>query len=806
MELLYKGESETSILNEIVKQAQENVADSICSILCVDGKGKSLLMEMAPDLPDFFSKAINNTPIKYGFGSCGTAAFTGERVVVEDIFSHPFWKESKRLAQKADLRSCWSEPIKDASGKVLGTFAIYHHKPTSPNSKELKIISELAEITAIVLDRYKISKQLEESESKYKILADASNEAIFILDGDKIVEVNKRVESMMGYSELELSDRSIFHFIDKKYWVTSLQTEARDFRQRIKAIAVSKEGAFLDVVVRIKNSIFKGKEVCLISVRDVTNYKNVKTQLLKLSQAVLQSPASIMITDCEGCIEFVNPQFIKLTGFTLNEVKGKNPRFLSAKGMLTPDSQELWDTIKSGKEWRGVFQNKKKNGELFFEHAIVSPIKDNDGQIINFIAVKEDITERKRQEQIQKIILNVSNAVFSKSTLFEFIQYIRQELSVIIDTTNFFVALYDQDTEIFSLPFHDDEYDKFDKFPKGKTLSGWVVDHEKPLLGTVDKLKELEEAGEIVLRGEPSKIWLGMPLRGKEKVIGVLVIQSYENENAVTKEDSDMLELVSHQISISIEQKRTEQELQKALCDATESDRLKSVFLATMSHELRTPLNAVIGFSELVDDETPIDLAIEYCKMINQSGHNLLNIVEDLFDISLIQSGAIKMKYEDCFLPSLFYEILPVIEVERKELGKEQLELKLSIPGSLENFEWKTDSNRLKQIFLNLLKNALKFTESGSIEFGVKSCNPDSSKELEFFVKDTGIGISQKMGESIFDLFRQASETMSRKYEGVGIGLSISKSLTEMLGGRIWFESKLNEGTTFYFTHPLSKK
>ncbi|MDM8160675.1 PAS domain S-box protein [Labilibaculum sp. K2S] len=803
LELLYKGESETAILNEIVKRAQNISQGSICSILCVDEEGKHLLLETAPDLPDFYNKAVNGLPIRNGMGSCGTAAFTGERVIVEDINTHPYWSDFKSIAKDANLGSCWSEPIKDASGKVLGTFAIYHRTPNIPNTKDVELISELSDLTAIVLDRGKIIRQLAESESKYKTLADASNEAVFIVDKDIIVEINTRAEIMTGYSELELSGVSIFSFIEKEYWIVSLDEKSRDFRHRIQAIGTKKDGSKIDVVVRIKNSTFKGKVICLLSIRDVTNYKNTKTELLKLSQSVIQSPVSVVITNCEGNIEYVNPKFNELTGYSLEEVIGENPRILSSKNNKAELYKSMWEEIKSGNEWRGEFQNKKKNGELFWEFATISPIKDDRGQIINFIAVKEDITERKRQEQIQKIILNISNAVFSQNTLFEFIQFIREELSSIIDTTNFFVALYDDETEMFSLPFHDDEHDSFEKFPKDKTVSGWVVDHETALLATAEELDELEAKGEVELKGEPSKIWLGMPLKGKEKVIGILVIQSYEDENAVTKEDKKMLELVSHQISISIEQKRTEQELYKALRDATESDRLKSVFLATMSHELRTPLNAVIGFSGLVDNETGIETAIEYCKMINQSGHNLLNIVEDLFDISLIQSGAVKIKHEDYSILNLFYEIDAVIHVERNVLEKEHIELILNIPPNFSDFVLNTDPHRFKQIFLNLLKNALKFTDKGSIEYGFQDCNPNSKEVLQFFVKDTGIGIPEEVQESIFGLFRQANEELSRKYNGVGIGLSISKSLIELLGGKIWFDSTPEEGSTFYFTHPV---
>ncbi len=803
MEMLYKGKSESTILNELVHQAQLIATGSICSILSTDEKGEHLLFGAAPDLPDFYNNAVNGIPIGDGIGSCGTAAFRGERVIVEDISIHSYWKNFKTLAQQANLGSCWSEPIKDASGKILGTFAIYHRTPNTPNEEDLELISELSDLTAIVLDRYRIIKKLEENENKYKTLANAGNEAIFIVEGDKIIEVNKRAETMTGYSEMEMSGMSIFNLIDWEYWIVPFSDESKKFRHKIKAVAIKNDGVKIDVVLRIENSIFRGKEICLLSVRDVTNYLNTKKELHKLSQSVIQSPVSVVITNFNGEIEFVNPKFNELSGYSLEEVLGENSRILSS-GKNSKDVYKLmWETIKSGNEWRGEFQNKKKSGEIFWELARISPIKNERGQIINFIAVKEDITERKWQEQVQKIILNISNAVFSQNTLFEFIQFIREELSAIIDTTNFFVALYDDETEMFSMPFHDDEYDSFEKFPKNKTISGWVVENETALLATEEILDEMEARGEVELKGEPSKIWLGMPLKGREKVIGVLVIQSYAHENAITSKDKEMLELVSHQISISIEQKRTERELHTALNKATESDRLKSVFLATMSHELRTPLNAVIGFSELVDKETDIETAVEFCKMINQSGQNLLNIVEDLFDISLIQSGAVKIRQEKYSLLNLFYEISAVINVEQKVLNKEHIELKIEFPSDYNECFINTDPHRFKQVFLNLLKNALKFTDQGSIEYGFIKNELKSSEFLQFYVKDTGIGIPSEVQESIFGLFRQANESLSRKHDGVGIGLSISKSLTELLGGKIWFDSVAGEGSTFYFTHPI---
>ncbi len=799
LELLYKGTPETILLNKIVKDAQEYAQDSTCAILCVDQEGKHLLHGAAPNLPDFYNKAVHGIPIGFGVGSCGTAAYTGERVIVEDISTHPYWDQAKKIALKANLASCWSQPIKDPSGKILGTFAIYHPFIHTPSTSDLHLISELANLTAVVIDRCRMISRLKDSEKKFKTLSNASYEAVFILDDDKIIEVNQRSEEMTGYSEFELSNLSIYDFIPKENWDEQNNHKSKYY---FETIGLKKDGSRINIIVNVKKSIFDNRAVSLLSISDITRLKQTETELKIVSQSVIQSPVSVVVTDYDGKIEFVNPKFIKLTGYTLNCVIGENPRILSSGNNSQDTYKNLWETIKSGHEWRGELQNKKKSGELFWEFASISALKDSQGEITHFIAVKEDITEQKRHETIQQIILNISNAVFTHNTLFEFIEYIRLELGKLINTTNFFVALYDDSTETFHLPYMNDEFDSIESFPKGKTISGWVIDHQTALLANQQKLKEMVSRGELELQGAPSKIWLGMPLRGQEKIIGVLVIQSYEDEHVVTEKDKEVLELVSHQISISIQKKRNEDDLLKALHQAKESDRLKSAFLATMSHELRTPLNAVLGFSSLINLDTPIETAVDFCKTINQSGYQLLGIVEDIFDISSIESGIIKIECNNYPLSTMLHEIEDLIKAEQNALDKSHLELKLILPDDASMYMLNTDPKRFKQIFLNLLKNALKFTKKGSIEFGFKKEGQASDKTICFFVRDTGIGISDDIQKNIFDMFRQADQSNSRKYDGIGIGLSISKKLVEMLGGKISLESKQNEGSTFYFTHP----
>lgn len=536
--------------------------------------------------------------------------------------------------------------------------------------------------------------------------------------------------------------------------------------------------------------------------RDITFRKHAEKEITQLSTAVTQSPSVIAITNLKGDLEYVNPKFTELTGYSLEECKGVNPRILKSGEQPDEVYEELWNTISDGREWYGEFHNKKKNGEFFWEEATVAPIFNKHGEVTNYLKVAIDITERKRAEQIQNVLFQIANAVTSSNTLEELISQIQDVLGTIIDTSNFYIALYDPETDMLSLPYYADEKDKFTSAPAAKTLSKYVIDTKKPLLADIKLKEKLFAEGKLEYQGSLSKVWLGVPLKIEEKVIGVFALQSYTDENAFSLSDMDMLEFVSHQISISIARKKIEEDLLIALDKATESDRLKSTFLATISHELRTPLNAVIGFSDLINNDWSMEEIIGFAKTINESGTHLLSIVEEIFDITLIESGETSINNKEENLHQVLIDINKVVESEQLKLNKNYLKLGLIIPESDKDLIVNIDSAKLKQILINLLKNAIKFTHQGHIKYGYSLIDDNDKKMLRFYVEDTGIGIPPDMQEVIFATFRQVEESLSRTYGGTGIGLSISKKLTELLEGKIWVESTEGVGSTFYFTIP----
>lgn len=255
--------------------------------------------------------------------------------------------------------------------------------------------------------------------------------------------------------------------------------------------------------------------------------------------------------------------------------------------------------------------------------------------------------------------------------------------------------------------------------------------------------------------------------------------------------------LIDHQENLI--QSRTK-ELLVAKEHAEESDRLKSAFLANMSHEIRTPMNGILGFADLLKEPNlTTDEQREYIKIIEKSGVRMLNIINDIIDISKIESGLMKVVMNESNINSQIDYVYTFFkpEVERKGMN-------LILGGCLPDKEAiiRTDREKLFAILTNLVKNAIKYTNEGSIEFGSACVETDGRPFLQFYVKDTGIGIPKDRQSAIFERFIQADVSDISAREGAGLGLAITKAYVEMLHGTIWVESEIGKGSTFYFTIP----
>ena len=246
---------------------------------------------------------------------------------------------------------------------------------------------------------------------------------------------------------------------------------------------------------------------------------------------------------------------------------------------------------------------------------------------------------------------------------------------------------------------------------------------------------------------------------------------------------------------------RVRKDLAKANDRIEEIDRLKNTLLTNISHEIRTPMNSIIGFSELLNiGKLDFEKRKEYAQTIRNQGNMLLKFIDDITELIKFEAGQIKITKAKCNLNILLKEILGIANQQKKAWNKELLDIKLELPDKKGLIVF-TDPGRLQQVISNLINNSIKFTEKGTIEFGHKM---PVDEKIEFYVKDTGIGLSKERQKNIFNRF-EAEETVTRKYEGSGLGLTLSKHLVKLLGGKIWVESESGKGANFQFTIPYEQ-
>lgn len=282
-----------------------------------------------------------------------------------------------------------------------------------------------------------------------------------------------------------------------------------------------------------------------------------------------------------------------------------------------------------------------------------------------------------------------------------------------------------------------------------------------------------------------------------EKLYGSVVF-----ENKQTKEwdntEINYLKMISVLISGLITNQINEKKLIEAKNHAEEADKLKSAFLANMSHDIRIPMTSIIGFSDLLaDEELSVGEREEFIELITKSGRDLLNLIDNVIDMAKIETNQINMQKNDCNLNHLFKDLYNTHSRNLKVIEQDDINLIVDLPEKFKDISFQTDIFRIKQVFDNLIDNAIKYTDKGEIRFGISNL---TDSEIEFYVFDTGIGMEGKTQELIFESFKKIDQSYTKEFTGVGLGLAITKSLIELLGGTIRVNSEIGKGSTFYFT------
>jgi PAS domain S-box-containing protein len=532
LEAITSGASLTSILENIVTSMETLLPGALCSVLLLDEEGKHLLLGAAPSLPDFYNQAIHGLEIGDGVGSCGTAAFTRKRVIVEDTLTHPYWAKFQELAKKAELRSCWSEPILNASDQILGTFAIYHHEPRAPQKEDLQYIKYAADFARLAIERKQLEGDLQKTITELQTqaqLLDLSN-AVTRNMSDEIIYWSSGMEKLYDWSKDEVLGRvthDVFQTVHPKPYEDIRADFLRDGHWEGELTHVKKDGTRINVASHwsLKRNDDGSPEAILEVISDITQRKlaeqilnqqsinleklveertrqlertntglqneiagrkKAQIELLKLSQAVEQSSSVIVITNRNGQIEYVNPVFEKHTGYTVQEALGNNPRILKS-GKHSPEFyKKMWDVLLSGQVWHGELHNKKKDGKLIWESASISPIRDESGKITHFVAVKEDITARKKTDQALKHAMQMADQANQAKS--EFLANMSHELRTPLNAINGF-------SEVMLEKYYGDLNPKQEEYMRDILESG---NHLLSLINDILDLSKIEAGKEVL--------------------------------------------------------------------------------------------------------------------------------------------------------------------------------------------------------------------------------------------------------------------------------------------------------------------
>ena len=402
LEMVASDSSLPSILEAIVRVLEQLNPAMLCSILLLDDEGKHLVKGIAPSLPDFYNKAINGLKIGHGVGSCGTAAFTGERVIVEDIATHPYWTSYRELADRAGLAACWSQPIKSPLNQVLGTFAIYHHAAHAPVESDIYLIEQSARLASIAIERKQTENALLRSELKFRTLYDSTGDAVIMLTERGFFDCNKAAiklfgcttkEELCSYHPADLSPPMQLCGTDSmtlanQYITTAMTNDSITFEWTHKRIDT---GQTFMAEVLLSTMLLDGKLVLQATVRDITSRKQTEMEL-RIAATAFESQEGMMVTDASNNILRVNSAFTAISGYSAEEVVGKNPRIFKSDRHAADFYTDMWESINNTGTWKGEIWNQRKSGEIYPEHLTITVVKDQDCIISNYVATFIDIT------------------------------------------------------------------------------------------------------------------------------------------------------------------------------------------------------------------------------------------------------------------------------------------------------------------------------------------------------------------------------------------------------------------------------
>ncbi|WP_022942128.1 response regulator [Psychromonas hadalis] len=583
-------------------------------------------------------------------------------------------------------------------------------------------------------------------------------------------------------------------------------------------VALGKDNQQVDIDVNneigqlanaFNNMLNKQREIeCSIN----KSNKQLRNALTELSsqQYALDQHAIVAITDTAGTITFVNDKFCEISGYNHDQLIGENHRILNSGTHPKHFFTEMYKTIAAGSVWHGKICNRNKNGSLYWVETTITPYKNEQGIVQQYIAIRTDITKQKAFEKQQQTRFKTATIKLAITHAFSHQNVLKKQLSLgllhLLDLPTFnlkrkaCLAIFDRDKQNFKLVVKE-----------GNFLEGKQVDEQ--LLSLCEQ--GAQNSGLAINTFCNEKVCAEQNVHGHyivplinelddngaqhNSLVGILLLFSEEN-SALDNEKVQLLEEVAMLFSHAILRDQANKLLTSASETALQSSQLKGEFLASMSHEIRTPMNGVLGMlGLLLNSELNADQKHK-ARLAKSSAESLLVLINDILDFSKVEAGKMELDIIDFNLRDMLGDLCETMALRAQDKG---VEIILDVTA-IDHSMVKGDSGRLRQITTNLVSNAIKFTDQGTIKISVETSELQGDKLLlQCHVSDTGIGVPDNKIENLFETFTQVDASTTRKYGGTGLGLAICKKLSRLMGGGIKVSSTLGEGSIFSFTAKL---
>lgn len=805
LELLSQEASLSQMLTTLCQSIEAQCEGALCSVLLLEGE--RLRHGAAPSLPEEYNRYVDGLLIGPTVGSCGTAAYLKKQVIVRDTLTDPLWENYREVAQRYGLRACWSTPIIAQDDTVLGTFAVYYRDVRSPTAYELQLLEQTTHLTALALERQRTRDALRRreeilhavtraaerllasstwEESISEILQDLGRAAqvsrVYLFEN----HVNEQGELLTSQRsewvadgikpQIDNPDLQNLNYVANGFarWVELLSTRqpvqglVRNFPEREQTFLATQEIKSIVCVPIFVNDRwwgFIGFDECITERRwseaEIDALKTAANILgiaierkqaeaqLRLSEARYrslfeQNLAGVFRSTLDGRLLDCNDAFARIMGCA-SRAEMLQQHALSFYWNPADRQEYLKHLLEKGSVVNYELRMRRKDGSPVWVLENVNVLTEKEGPVLQGTVI--DITERKRAEE-----------ALQRSQ--EHLRASEERYRDLVEHAN---------DAIYTL----DKYGRFTSFNrKAEEITGYKLD------------EVLGRPYTILLRGrERTKARRAFikNLRGEVNITEITIARK-DGTSAVLELSSRPLWRDGRVVGV--------QGIARDITERKNLEQLQQEFVSTVSHELRTPLTSIKGYVDLVlgGDTGPLTPEQEeFLKIVSQNTTRLTHLINDLLDIQRLEAGRIEFEFGEVALDELLPEIVQAMRVQAEQKGlsfRTELEDALVVRG---------DRERLAQVFNNLLSNAIKYTPSGEIVLTARR-REDS---IMVSVSDTGIGLSEKDLQKLFQKFYRSENPYVRRVGGTGLGLAITKAIVDRHNGKIDVVSQLEKGSTF---------